>query len=211
LNSLLRYLCYLVVIAAGFGIGLLAFAPRSDHLPAVAQLPGSALVTCAAAADCGSPSALPGRDIDVIPVPARPIAARQAVPDRTPAESRPAALAERSPTVAAEPPAKPATVAVLPTATAATSPPAVEIAPTRPHAPRRAATAEIKSRAAAKKPSRRELAARRPAAEAREVVRRFGDDLRDLPVSSYAGDGTRRNIVIRPTNIQDVYYYSRPH
>jgi hypothetical protein len=41
-------------------------------------------------------------------------------------------------------------------------------------------------------------------------VRRFGDDLRDIPVSSYAADGTRRNIVIRPTNIQDVYYYSRP-
>jgi hypothetical protein len=28
-------------------------------------------------------------------------------------------------------------------------------------------------------------------------------------VSSYAADGTSRRIVIRPTSIQDVYYYSR--
>jgi hypothetical protein len=41
-------------------------------------------------------------------------------------------------------------------------------------------------------------------------VRRFGDHLRDIPVSSYSADGTRRDIVIRPTSIQDVYYYSAP-
>jgi hypothetical protein len=29
-------------------------------------------------------------------------------------------------------------------------------------------------------------------------------------VSAYAADGTRRTIVIRPTSIQDVYYYSAP-
>ena len=34
--------------------------------------------------------------------------------------------------------------------------------------------------------------------------------LRDIPVSSYAGDGTRPTIMIRPTSIQDVYYYSAP-
>ena len=32
----------------------------------------------------------------------------------------------------------------------------------------------------------------------------------DIPVSAYAADGTRRTIVIRPTSIQDVYYYSAP-
>jgi hypothetical protein len=32
----------------------------------------------------------------------------------------------------------------------------------------------------------------------------------DIPVSSYAADGTPRTIVIRPTSIQDVYYYSAP-
>jgi hypothetical protein len=46
--------------------------------------------------------------------------------------------------------------------------------------------------------------------EALNSVRRFGDSLRDIPVNAYAADGTRRRIVIRPTSIQDVYYYSVP-
>jgi hypothetical protein len=41
--------------------------------------------------------------------------------------------------------------------------------------------------------------------EALNAVRKFQDNLRDIPVSSYAGDGTRRTIMIRPTSIQDVY------
>ena len=49
-----------------------------------------------------------------------------------------------------------------------------------------------------------------PPNEALRVVRRFGDDLHDIPVSAYAADGTKRSIVIRPTSIQDVYYYSVP-
>jgi hypothetical protein len=39
-------------------------------------------------------------------------------------------------------------------------------------------------------------------------VRKFDDKLRDVPVSAYAGDGSPRTIVIRPTSIQDYYYYS---
>jgi hypothetical protein len=39
-------------------------------------------------------------------------------------------------------------------------------------------------------------------------VRKFGDNLQDIPVNSYAADGTPKRIVIRPTSIQDVYYYS---
>jgi hypothetical protein len=53
-------------------------------------------------------------------------------------------------------------------------------------------------------------AANKPANEALNAVRRFQDNLRDIPVSAYAADGTRRTIVIRPTSIQDVYYYSAP-
>jgi hypothetical protein len=53
-------------------------------------------------------------------------------------------------------------------------------------------------------------AANKPANEALNAVRRFQDNLRDIPASSYAADGTRRTIVIRPTSIQDVYYYSAP-
>jgi hypothetical protein len=44
--------------------------------------------------------------------------------------------------------------------------------------------------------------------EALRVVRRFGDTLQDIPVSAYAADGKQRTIIIRPTSIQDVYYYS---
>ena len=72
--------------------------------------------------------------------------------------------------------------------------------------------AEAQPRAAApKKATPEERAAKqRPTNEALNAVRRFQDDLRDIPVSAYAADGTRRTIVIRPTSIQDVYYYSAP-
>jgi hypothetical protein len=72
--------------------------------------------------------------------------------------------------------------------------------------------AEAQPRAAApKKPAPQDRAAKqRPTNEALNAVRRFQDDLRDIPVSAYAADGTRRTIVIRPTSIQDVYYYSAP-
>jgi len=65
--------------------------------------------------------------------------------------------------------------------------------------------------AAAKKAAPGDRAAKqRSTNEALNAVRRFQDNLRDIPVSAYAADGTRRTIVIRPTSIQDVYYYSAP-
>src|SRR5215472_1525118 len=72
--------------------------------------------------------------------------------------------------------------------------------------------AEAQPRAAAPKKSAPEdrAAKQRPTNEALNAVRRFQDDLRDIPVSAYTADGTRRTIVIRPTSIQDVYYYSAP-
>jgi hypothetical protein len=63
---------------------------------------------------------------------------------------------------------------------------------------------------AKKKFARREPAAKRPASEALRTVRKFDDRLQDIPVDAYAADGSRRSIVIRPTSIQDVYYYSVP-
>jgi hypothetical protein len=63
---------------------------------------------------------------------------------------------------------------------------------------------------ALKKVARRDRTAKRPTNEALNAVRKFGDTLHDIPVSAYAADGTRRRIVIRPTSIQDVYYYSAP-
>jgi hypothetical protein len=41
------------------------------------------------------------------------------------------------------------------------------------------------------------------------AVRKLGDAMPEIPANSYAADGTPRKIVIRPTSIQDVYYYSR--
>jgi len=32
----------------------------------------------------------------------------------------------------------------------------------------------------------------------------------DIPISSYSADGTSRTVVIRPTSIQDTYFYSAP-
>jgi hypothetical protein len=61
-----------------------------------------------------------------------------------------------------------------------------------------------------KKIARRDRTPKRPTTEALNAVRKFGDNLRDIPVSSYAADGTPKTIVIRPTSIQDVYYYSAP-
>jgi hypothetical protein len=78
---------------------------------------------------------------------------------------------------------------------------------------RRAAkpAAEAQRAAVAKKPTSEDRAAKqRPVTEALNAVRRFQDNLHDIPVSAYAADGTRRTIVIRPTSIQDVYYYSAP-
>ncbi len=63
---------------------------------------------------------------------------------------------------------------------------------------------------ALKKAARRDRMAKRPANEALNAVRKFEDTLHDIPVSAFAADGTRRRIVIRPTSIQDVYYYSAP-
>jgi hypothetical protein len=62
----------------------------------------------------------------------------------------------------------------------------------------------------APKKAAREARGAKPSNEALNAVRRFQDNLRDIPVSSYAAGGTQRTIVIRPTSIQDVYYYSAP-
>jgi hypothetical protein len=61
----------------------------------------------------------------------------------------------------------------------------------------------------AKRTARRDRTAKPPANEALNAVRKFGDGRPEIPADSYAADGTRRKIVVRPTSIQDVYYYSR--
>jgi len=59
--------------------------------------------------------------------------------------------------------------------------------------------------------ARGERTAKRPASEALNTVRKFGENLPpEIPAEYYDADGSRREIVIRPTSIQDVYYYSAP-
>jgi hypothetical protein len=64
------------------------------------------------------------------------------------------------------------------------------------------------ARSSGRKEARRPRAAREPKNEALNSLKRFGDNLPDIPVSAYAADGAQRRIVIHPTSIQDVYYYS---
>jgi hypothetical protein len=75
---------------------------------------------------------------------------------------------------------------------------------------RRVAKPVVESQSPAAKKTTREARGAKPSNEALNAVRKFQDNLRDIPVSSYAADGTQRTIVIRPTSIQDVYYYSAP-
>ena len=63
----------------------------------------------------------------------------------------------------------------------------------------------------AKRVARGERTVKRPTtSEALNAVRKFEDPRPEIPANSYAADGTPRRIVIRPTSIQDVYYYSAP-
>jgi len=75
---------------------------------------------------------------------------------------------------------------------------------------RHVAKPTVETQPPAPKKTAREARGAKPSNEALSAVRRFQDNLRDIPVSSYAADGTQRTIVIRPTSIQDVYYYSAP-
>jgi hypothetical protein len=93
-------------------------------------------------------------------------------------------------------------------------------APVRPRSVRRAPAEDrhvAQSPAAAqtraplsKRVARGDRTVKRPTTEALNAVRKFDDALPEIPANSYAADGTPRRIVIRPTSIQDVYYYSAP-
>ena len=116
-----------------------------------------------------------------------------------------------SPPVAAEPPPPVTAERHMPKPHAEPSRHAAPAAP-QLHEKRHVArpAVEPQTPAPAPKKTARENRGAKQTDEALNAVRRFQDNLRDIPVSSYAGDGTRRTIVIRPTSIQDVYYYSAP-
>jgi hypothetical protein len=56
-------------------------------------------------------------------------------------------------------------------------------------------------------PPQRTRTARASTREAWGVMRRF-DERSRIPVDAYSADGAPRRIIIRPTSIQDVYYYN---
>jgi hypothetical protein len=78
------------------------------------------------------------------------------------------------------------------------------------HVTQSPAAAQTRAPLAKRVVARGERTAKRPASEALNAVRKFEDPRPEIPANSYAADGTPRRIVIRPTSIQDVYYYSAP-
>ena len=95
-------------------------------------------------------------------------------------------------------------------ATPAAKPPVQRPAAKERHAAKPTIEENEDTRPAQKKAFRPERTAKRPTNDALNAVRKFGNSPREIPATSYAADGTRRDIVIRPTSIQDVYYYSAP-
>ncbi len=101
--------------------------------------------------------------------------------------------------------------AVAPVQQLASAPPGMEEAPQAAptvQAPPIAPLVKPKPRSV-KKVARREPSSERRRDEALSMVRRIGgNNVREIPVDAYAADGApRRVIIIRPTSIQDVYYY----
>ena len=88
--------------------------------------------------------------------------------------------------------------------------PVHETVPQPAHAEERARpTRQTKSRLShANKTARQEQTAEPRTHKALAAMRRFEDSRRDIPMSAYAAEGPPRRIIIRPTSIQDVYYYS---
>ena len=191
----LLYPTCLVVIGASFGAGLLVFpaAERPPHELATQVATNFALAAA--------------NTIEVKP--------EVATTTERPSPLRPSTAAlpagpARPETIATPEPASPVPPQTEPSIAQPVAEQARSERPATPAVVRAQAHEPAQRPPARKKPARRELAARRPATAALRAVHRFGDDLQDIPASSYAADGTRRSIVIRPTSIQDVYYYSVP-
>jgi len=178
-----------------------------------------------------SPAQVPGPQASVPQAAApQPVVPQASTPQAsTPQASTPQALTPQalSPQASTPPAAAHPAVAALPQeptpqastppkavqqnlATPAAKPPVQRPAAKERHAAKPAIEENEDTRPAQKKAFRPERTAKRPTNDALNAVRKFGDSPREIPATSYAADGTRRDIVIRPTSIQDVYYYSAP-
>ena len=133
-------------------------------------------------------------------------------PERSVPQQHAAALPNQpieSPEIAAPVHSGEASATVRPPEVAA---PVHETMPPPAHAEERARakpTRQTKSRLShANKTTRQDQTAERRTHKALAAMRRFEDSRRDIPMSAYAAEGPPRRIIIRPTSIQDVYYYS---
>jgi len=213
-NPQLRYMTYLfgclLALEAGFGAALLVI-PSAANKPqllaadVVPSTPPSAPQSFNLFDPVASPHAT------VLPAPETPVAKgnTDAAPPAVLAETEPATelsvalrpVTESRPIVEPPPWEQPQTT--------------LQPQPHRPALKRQAATA-----ATVKPPDRPPLRTRtakrdtagkkRDRNEPLQIVRKFSDDLQGIPITAYAGDGARRDVVIHPTSIQDIYYYSVP-
>ena len=149
----------------------------------------------------------PGRDVQVADHPDRvqvttvepPQSSRNPVSAATEFMQPRAAMAPAQ-HLASAPPAMEEAPQAAPTAQAPPVAPSVQAPPIAPLVKPK--------RRAVKKVARREPSSERRRDEALSTVRRFGgNNVREIPVDAYAADGAPRRIIIRPTSIQDVYYY----
>jgi outer membrane biosynthesis protein TonB len=218
------------IVVAG---ALALFSPAGD-LVRTAGLSDEAATPCTQQAWLNrDPSCLSGRDMPWIAasrnseaiapaagiaerIPTEPVLSesRHTVPQQAVPRSEVAALGRelvvQPPVVEDRQPPKPAAAAPTPSvrkvAVEAPSPATKKTIEAQPPAVKRTAIETQLPRE--KKTARRDQTVKRHTTEAANTVRRFDDNLNGIPVSSFAADGTRRTIMIRPTSIQDVYYYS---
>jgi hypothetical protein len=207
LHPSLLYPAGLLVLGASFGIGLLVFPapePRSTALTLAAANTVAADIVVAPEAAPAAQRPMAERPIAEPPIAEPPMAEP---PQSTALLFDPTAMQPQA-LVAPEPPA---TDATQPGHDEQPSPivKAQSPEPVRIQEPGRAQEPGRNQERARRKPAaRQQVAAKQSSTEALRTVRRFGDNLQDIPVRSFAGNGKPLDIRIRPTSIQDVYYYS---
>jgi outer membrane biosynthesis protein TonB len=215
-DRLYRYLristfAALIVFGAVIAGGVMALVPSLVERVSLvrSEVTVAPSLTCASAVEASrDESCLPGHDVlpvaEAEPAPA-PLAKAEA---HSEIDSAPE---PGLPKQAAAAPAPPVEAPVMTAPARETRPePAHAEAPVQAEKRVRAQpTPETKTRltSAPKKAVRRERTAERRTQKALSAMRRFEDPRRDNPTSAYASDGTPRGIVIRPTSIQDMYYY----
>lgn len=208
----------------GFGVvlagGVTALVPSLVERLSVSRTESSPAPTCASTqagskgTDCIVRHDLPV-GTDVQPVQPAQLEASSEIdnrPERSVPQQHAAALPNQpieSPEIAAPVHSGEASATVRPPEVAA---PVHETMPPPAHAEERARarpTRQTKSRLShANKTTRQDQTAERRTHKALAAMRRFEDSRRDIPMSAYAAEGPPRRIIIRPTSIQDVYYYS---